>query len=567
MDGIGQKAEAFMYDYVIVGGGSAGCVLAHRLSEDPEITVCLLEAGPVDKSPLVRIPLGMAALLRSPGLNWAFRTEPQPGLGGRRGYQPRGKVLGGSSAINAMVYIRGHRSDYDGWAEAGNNGWSFDEVLPYFKRAENQERGADAFHGTGGPLNVADLRSPHAICDDFIAAGEEQGHKHNNDFNGAEMEGVGYFQVTQQAGDRCSAARAYLEPVADRPNLTVITDAYATRIDMDGKRAVGVRYRKDNRSHHVGARKEVILSAGALQSPQLLMLSGIGPRDELDQHGIPVCHELAGVGANLQDHIDYVTAVKSPSKDPMGVSLSGGWQMLQALRSYRRFRTGKLTSNVAEAGGFLRSDPGLEAPDLQLHFAVAILDDHGRKIHSGHGYSCHVCLLTPKSRGRVGLHSANPMAAPRIDPAFFSDEEDLERLVKGFRLMQEILNAPAMAKHRGRDLYTAQVRTDEQIRSALRERADTVYHPVGTCRMGWDGDAVVDDALRVHGVEGLRVVDASIMPTVVRGNTNAPTIMIGEKAAEMIRFPVARDAKHSGVRKSAGRRAPKRRVYSATEPA
>ncbi|MCK5771139.1 choline dehydrogenase [Algiphilus sp.] len=556
-----------MYDYIIIGGGSAGCVLANRLSEDPETTVCLLEAGPADKSPFVRIPLGMAALLRSPSLNWAFRTEPQAGLGGRRGYQPRGKVLGGSSSINAMVYIRGHRSDYDGWAEAGNSGWSFDEVLPYFKRAENQERGADAFHGVGGPLNVADLRSPHAICDDFIAAAEEQGHKRVSDFNGPDMEGVGYFQVTQQAGDRCSAAKAYLEPVADRPNLTIITEAYATRIDMEGKRAVGVRYRKDDASHHVGARKEVLVSAGALQSPQLLMLSGIGPREELDQHGIPICHELAGVGANLQDHLDYVTAVKSPSKEPLGISLSGGWQMLQALRTYRRFRTGKLTSNVAEAGGFLRSDPSLAAPDLQLHFAVAILDDHGRKLHSGHGYSCHVCLLTPKSRGRVGLHSANPMAAPRIDPAFLSEDEDLERLVKGFRRMQEILNAPAMARHRGRDIYTAHVRTDEQIRSAIRQRADTVYHPVGTCRMGRDSDAVVDEQLRVHGVAGLRVVDASIMPTVVRGNTNAPTIMIGEKAAEMIRFPDVASSRSAAVTKSAARSAPKRRATRATEPA
>lgn len=557
-----------MYDYIIVGGGSAGCVLASRLSEDPDTTVCLLEAGPVDKSPLVRIPLGMAALLRSPHLNWAFRTEPQPGLDGRRGYQPRGKVLGGSSAINAMVYIRGHRRDYDGWAEAGNDGWSFEEVLPYFKRAENQERGADAFHGVGGPLNVADLRSPHAICDDFIAAAEEQGHQRNDDFNGADMDGVGYFQVTQQAGERCSAAKAYLEPAKDRPNLTVITDAYATRVDMDGKRAVGVRYRKDERSHHVGARKEVIVSAGALQSPQLLMLSGIGPRQELDRHGISICHELAGVGTNLQDHIDYVTAVKSPSKDPLGLSMTGGWHMVRAMGAYRRFRKGKLTSNVAEAGGFLRSDPSLEAPDLQLHFAVAILDDHGRKLHAGHGYSCHVCLLTPKSRGRVGLHSANPMAAPRIDPGFLSEEEDLDRLVKGFRRMQEILNAPAMAKHRGRDIHTAHVRTDEQIRAVIRQRADTVYHPVGTCRMGWDSDAVVDDQLRVHGVESLRIVDASIMPTVVRGNTNAPTIMIGEKAAEMIRFSGAAKATSTGTEKSGARRAPKRRApASATESA
>lgn len=524
-----------MYDYVIVGAGSAGCVVANRLSADPSISVCLLEAGTDDHSPLIRIPLGVAGIMPTRHANWAFQTEAQPGLAGRRGYQPRGKVLGGSSSINAMVYIRGHRSDYDRWADAGNPGWSFDEVMPYFKRSQNQERGGNEFHGVGGPLNVADLRSPHAICDAFIEAGEQAGYGRIEDFNAPDIqEGVGYFQVTQQEGERCSAARAFLTPVMDRPNLTVITEAHATRILFQGKRAAGVRYRKNDEGHEITANKEVIVSAGAFQSPQLLMLSGIGPREELRSYGIEPRHELPGVGQNLQDHIDYVTAITSPSREPLGLSLRGSWQMLKALSDYRRFRTGKLTSNVAEAGGFLRSDPGANAPDLQLHFAVALLDDHGRKLHPGHGYSCHVCLLQPKSRGRVGLQSANPMAAPLIDPGFLTDEEDVERLVRGFRLMREILSAPALMPYRGRDIYAAGARTDEEIRQVLRRRADTVYHPVGTCSMGRGDAAVVDHELKVHGVDGLRVVDASVMPNIVSGNTNAPAIMIGEKASDMI---------------------------------
>lgn len=523
-----------MFDYIIVGGGSAGCVLANRLSADPEIKVCLIEAGKSDTSPLVHIPLGVAGIMPTRHANWGFQTEPQPGLWGRRGYQPRGKVLGGSSSINAMIYIRGHRSDYDAWAQAGNAGWSFDEVLPYFKRSQHQERGADDFHGVGGPLNVADLRSPHAICEAFLEAGEQKGHRRVGDFNGVDFEGVGYYQVTQREGRRCSAARAFLGPIADRPNLTVVTEAYVTRVLFEGKRATGVRYRRGEQSYEIQANREVVLSAGALQSPQLLMLSGIGPRAELEAHGIEVRHELPGVGQNLQDHIDYVSAVTSPSTDLIGFSAAGSWKMARALREFQKFGTGKLTSNVAEAGGFLRSSDEVEVPDLQLHFVVTLLDDHGRKLHWGHGYSCHVCLLRPKSRGRVGLHSANPMAAPLIDPGFFNDEEDMEKMVRGFRLMQEILSAPALAPYRGKDLYSPAAQTDDAIRQIIRQRADTVYHPVGTCRMGQDDMAVVDETLRVRGIEGLRVVDASIMPNIVSGNTNAPTIMIGEKASDMI---------------------------------
>lgn len=523
-----------MYDYIIIGGGSAGCVLANRLSADPAIKVCLLEAGRPDKSLFIHIPAGTAVILPTRYNNWAFETEPQPGLGGRRGYVPRGKTLGGSSSINAMIYMRGHRSDYDHWAALGNEGWSYADVLPYFKRSEHNERGADDYHGVGGPLNVADLRSPHAASHAFVEAGAQAGFLRTPDFNGAQQEGVGLYQVTQKNGERCSAAKAYLMPVLHRPNLTVITQAHATRILFQGKRAVGVIYHKGGKSHELQVGREVLLSAGALQSPQLLMLSGVGPRDELNRHGIPVVHELPGVGHNLHDHIDYVMCFRSVSKELVGFSLAGGVRLLRAIGEYRRQRTGLLTTNYAEAGGFLKTHESLEAPDVQLHFVVGIVDDHSRKMHLGHGYSCHVCVLRPNSRGRLRLHSADPLSAPSIDPNFFGDEEDLEVMVRGYKLMREIMNAPALAGYRGKDIYTANARSDEEIRQAVRARADTVYHPVGTCRMGSDPMAVVDHQLRVHGLTGVRVVDASIMPTVIGGNTNAPVIMIGEKAADMI---------------------------------
>ncbi|MHB8423792.1 MAG: GMC family oxidoreductase [Gammaproteobacteria bacterium] len=522
------------YDYIIVGAGSAGCVLANRLSADPAIKVCLLEAGKPDRSTFIHVPAGIAVILPTRHVNWAFLTEPQPGLNNRRGYQPRGKTLGGSSSINAMIYMRGHRSDYDHWAALGNDGWSYSEVLPYFKRSENQERGEDEFHGVGGPLNVADLRSPNLIDEAFLKAAEQAGHSRNPDFNGARQEGVGLYQVTQKNGERWSAAKAFLTPELGRPNLTVITEARATRILLERKRAVGVVYRERGGSAEIKAGKELILSAGALQSPQLLMLSGVGPREALTRHGIPILHSLPGVGNNLQDHIDYVTCYRSKSKDLFGLSLIGGLRMLKAMGEYRKHRTGMLTSNYAEAGGFLKSDPGRAAPDFQLHFVIGIVDNHARKLHLGHGYSCHVCLLRPKSRGRVGLRSADPMAAPLIDPNFFGEEEDLDGMVRGFKLMREIMEAPALTACRGRDIYTSAIRTDMDIRNIIRRRADTVYHPVGTCKMGGDEMAVVDSALRIHGLEGLRVADASVMPTIVGGNTNAPVIMIAEKTADMI---------------------------------
>ena len=530
-----------MADYLIIGGGSAGCVLAARLTEDPKITVTLLEAGPVDTSALIHCPAGLALMSKAPTGNWRFDTVQQPGLNGRMGYQPRGKVLGGSSSINAMVYIRGQREDYDAWAAEGNAGWGFDEVLPYFKRAEHNERGADAFHSTGGPLNVMDLRSPNRFGPVFVQAGLQAGFRHNTDFNGADQEGVGMYQVTHKAGERWSAAKGYLTPNRGRSNLTVITNAHTTRILLKGKRAVGVEYVQDGVTQQLTADKEVLLCAGALQSPQILLLSGIGPKDHLLEMGIAVLHELPGVGLHLHDHPDVVQVLDAPGqKELFGISLTGIARALKGIFEWRSQRTGMLTTNFAEAGGFIKSDPSVATPDLQFHFVIAKLADHGRKTLFGHGVSCHVCLLRPKSRGSVRLASKDPMAPPAIDPNFFGDPEDLERLLRGFKLMRNILQQPALAKFGTREAATsANVTTDKEIEHFIRDHADTVYHPVGSCRMGQGSLDVVDAQLKVHGMRSLRVVDASIMPQVVSGNTNAPVIMIAEKAADMIRAAAA----------------------------
>ena len=529
------------FDYLIVGGGSAGCVLAARLSEDPQVRVALLEAGPPDKSVLIHCPAGLAVLAQNGQANWAFDTVPQPGLNGRRGYQPRGKVLGGSSSVNAMVYIRGQRGDYDHWAAEGNAGWSFDEVLPYFRRAEHNERGADAWHGGGGPLNVMDLRSPNRFGPVFVEAARQAGYRLNADFNAAEQEGVGLYQVTHRNGERCSAAKAYLAPARVRPNLTVITGVHVTRIVTEGQRATGVEFIQSGHRQRLHAAREVLLCAGALQSPQVLMLSGIGPADELARHGIAQVHDLPGVGRHLHDHPDVVQVVDAPHlKDLFGLSFAGVMRVLQGIFEWRRQRSGMLTTNYAEAGGFIKSRPDEPTPDLQLHFVIGKLVDHGRKTVFGHGYSCHVCLLRPKSRGRVTLASADPLAAPLIDPNFLAERDDVDRLVLGFKLMRSILRQPALAGFTGRELdASARAQTDAQIEDFIRNFGDTIYHPVGSCRMGSGPLDVVDAQLRVRGLHGLRVVDASIMPRIVSGNTNAPTIMIAEKTADLIRGRVA----------------------------
>ena len=538
-------AEAVLiFDYVIVGGGSAGCVLAARLSEDPNVRVCLLEAGPADKSILIHVPAGLALMAKSNQANWALSTVPQAGLNGRCGYQPRGKVLGGSSSVNAMVYIRGHRADYDNWAAQGNPGWSYADVLPYFKRAEHNERGADEFHGTGGPLNVMDLRSPNRFGDYFVEAARQAGYAYNRDFNGAEQDGVGPYQVTHRNGERMSAAKAYLTPLlggasagqAARANLTVITDALATRILMEDKRAVGVEYRRAGQTAIARAEREVLLCAGALLSPQLLMLSGIGPAENLRSIGIPVVCDSPGVGAQLHDHVDVVQVYESAANtDLFGISLGGGINAVKGIFEWREKRSGMLTTNFAEAGGFARSSPGLAAPDLQFHFVIAKLVDHGRSTQFGHGFSCHVCLLHPKSRGSVRLQSADPTKPPAIDPNFLAEREDMDKLIIGFRKMREIFNAPAIAPYRGAELFSAAAQSDAEIEAYIRKTADTIYHPVGSVRMGPADTDPLDAQLRVKGVQSLRVIDASMMPSVVAGNTNAPVIMIAEKIADLIR--------------------------------
>lgn len=523
------------FDYIIVGGGSSGCVLAGRLSENPQVSVCLLEAGGTGDGWKVEVPCAAVISIPTKINNWAFETVPQKGLNGRKGYQPRGKCLGGSSAINAMVYIRGHRQDYDDWSALGNTGWSYDEVLPYFIKSENNQRIKNQYHGSDGPLSVIDLHSDNPLQQKYLAAAKQQGYRILDDFNGEEQEGLGIYQVTHINGERCSSARAYLFPHLKRKNLTVETSAQTQRILIENGVAVGVEYKQNGQLKQIRARREVLLSAGAMQSPQILMLSGIGDQHELMEHGIEVKKHLPGVGKNFHDHPDFIFGYKVREiQGTFGLSIPGSIDLIKQIGRYRKERRGLITTNFAECGGFIKSSAEQKVPNLQLHFVIALVDNHARTLHTGHGISCHVCLLNPKSRGTIKISGPSIDDPILIDPNFYGEESDLEEMVKGFKLTQTLMQSEAFKSMIKEDLFTANVHTDEEIRQVLRDRSDTVYHPVGSCKMGVDEMAVVDPRLRVYGIQNLRVVDASIMPKVVNGNTNAPAIMIAEKAVDMI---------------------------------
>jgi choline dehydrogenase len=529
-------ADTLEADFVIVGAGSAGCVLAARLTEDPNIKVILLEAGGTDSNMWIHIPLGFGKTFADKRVNWCYETEPDPGAGGRKIFWPRGKVLGGSSSINGMVYIRGQNEDFDHWRQLGNPGWSAADVLPYFKRAEHQTRGEDDFHATGGPLCVSDVQDGHPLCEAFIKACIEAGYKRNDDFNGPDQDGVGYHQTTIRDGKRCSTAVGYLHPAMKRPNLQVVTHAHTQKVLFEGTQATGVAFRRDGRDNVARARREVILCAGAIGSPQILMLSGVGPHAHLQEMGIPVVHHLPGVGQSLQDH--YSAPIKLRCTMPITVNdtMMSALKKLKTGLEYLMWRRGDLAAISASAALFARTRPELATPDVKLSISTFSAERPQDGLHKWSGFTVIAYQLRPESRGEITLKSPDPLAAPAMRPNYLAAETDRRAIVDGLKIARGLLASPHMRGYVASEYKPGEaVRGDDELLQYARDNAGTVFHPTSTCKMGVDPMAVVDPELLVHGIQGLRVVDASVMPTVVSGNTNAGTIMIAEKAADLLR--------------------------------
>jgi choline dehydrogenase len=531
-NGAGETAE---FDYVVVGAGSAGCVLANRLSANGKHSVLLLEAGPKDSNIWIHVPIGYAKLFKEKTVNWMYQTEPEPGLGGRQVFQPRGKVLGGSSSINGLLYVRGQHEDYDRWRQRGNIGWGYDDVLPYFKKAENQQRGADDYHGAGGPLSVSDWRHEDPLSEAFVKAAVETGIPFNPDFNGRAQEGAGFFQTTTRRGRRASSAYSYLRPAMARGNLRVETSALAQRIIFEGRRAKAVEYRQNGNLRAARARKEVLVSSGAYNSPQLLQLSGVGPADLLKSHGIGIVLDAQGVGNDLQDHLQVRIVTRCAQKVTLNDVVNHPVRRAMAGVRYALARSGPLTIAAGTSGAFFKTNPRLASPDIQIHFIPFSTDKMGEKLHPFSGFTASVCQLRPESRGSLKIRSADPSSPPEIRINYLATETDRAAFIDGIRALRKILAAPALKSYCVEEVYPGvKAASDEDLLDYCRKTGSTVYHPTSTCRMGNDPLAVVDQRLRVRGIEGLRVVDASVMPDLMSGNTNAPTIMIAEKASDMI---------------------------------